>query len=55
MFKYIIFSIISFTLGLSTREIIDFFEKKKHKKRFKKVTPLSKQNFKKAMKDLKIK
>lgn len=55
MFKYIIFSIISFTLGLYTKEIIDFLEKKKHKKRFKKVAPLSKQNFKKAMKDLELK
>lgn len=55
MFKYIIFSIISFTLGLSTREIIVFLEKKKHKKSFKKVAPLSKQNLKKAMKDLEIK
>ena len=48
MFKYIIFSIISFTLGLSAREIIDFLEKKKHKKRLKKVAPLSKQNLKKC-------
>ena len=55
MFKYIIFSIISFTLGIFAKEIIDFLEKKKNKKRFKKVKPLSKQNFKKAMKDLEIK
>ena len=36
MFKYIIFSIISFTLGLSTREIIDFFEKRNTKNVLKK-------------------
>ena len=52
MFKYIIFSVISFMLGLFAREIIEILEKKK---RYKKVKPLSKQNFKKAMKDLEIK
>ena len=44
MFYYIIFSIISFTLGVFAKEIIDFLEKTKYKKRFKKVNPLSKQN-----------
>lgn len=52
MIKYIIFSVISFMLGLFAREIIEILEKKK---RYKKVKPLSKQNFKKAMKDLEIK
>ena len=52
MIKYIIFSVISFVLGLFAREIIQYLEKKqKHKK----VKPLSNQNFKKAMKDLEIK
>ena len=52
MIKYIIFSVISFMLGLFAREIIEILEKKK---RYKKVKTLSKQNFKKAMKDLEIK
>ena len=51
MIKYIIFSVISFVLGLFMREIIQYLKKKKYKK----VKPLSKQNFKKAMKDLEIK
>lgn len=54
MIKYIIFSVISFMLGLFTREIIEFLERK-NKRKYKKVKPLSKQNFKKAMKDLEIK
>ncbi len=52
MIKYLIFSVISFLLGIFVRELIEFYEKKK---RVKKVKPLSKQNFKKAMKDLEIK
>ena len=52
MIKYIIFSIISFMVGLFAREIIQFLKKKQ---RYRKVKPLSNQNFKKAMKDLEIK
>lgn len=52
MLKYIIFSVISFMLGLFANEIIEFLERKK---RYKKVKPLSKQNFKKAMKELEVK
>lgn len=52
MIKYIIFSIISFMLGLFAKEIIEYLEQKE---KCKKVKPLSKQNFKNAMKDLEIK
>ncbi len=52
MLKYITFFVISFMLGLFAREIIEFL---KNKKRSKKVRPLSKQNFKKAINDLQIK
>ncbi len=52
MIKYLIFCVICFSLGIFAREIIEFYEKKK---RTKKVKPLSKQNFMKAMKDLEIK
>lgn len=52
MLKYIIFSVISFLLGIFAREIIELLEKKK---KYKKVKPLGKQNFKKAMRDLEIK
>lgn len=48
MIKYILISIISFCLGFLCRGI-------KKKKKYKKVQALSKQNFKKAMKDLEIK
>ena len=48
MIKYILISIISFCLGFLCRGI-------KKNKKSKKVQPLSKQNFKKAMKDLEIK
>ncbi|MCI8587962.1 MAG: hypothetical protein HFJ49_05080 [Clostridia bacterium] len=48
----IIVAIISFTLGFVIREIIEKF---KNKKGYKQVKPLSKQNFKDAMKDLEIK
>lgn len=52
MLKYIIFSIISFLLGIFAKEIIELLEKKK---RYKKIKPLNKQDFKKAMKNLEIK
>lgn len=55
MAKYIIFSIISFALALFVNRIIELLKTRKHKKHLKKVKPLSKQNFKKAMKDLEIK
>ena len=47
MLKYLIFSVISFSLGIFTREIIEVVERNK---RYKTV-----KNFKKAMKDLEIK
>ena len=49
MLKYLIFSIISFSLGIFAREIIE------RNKRYKTVKKLSEQNFKKAMEDLEIK
>lgn len=49
MIKYILISVISFCLGFLCRGI------KKKNKKTKKVLPLSKQNFKKAMDDLEIK
>ena len=49
MLKYLIFSIISFSLGIFAREIIEILE------RYKTVKKLSEQNFKKAMEDLEIK
>lgn len=52
MLKYIIFSVISFLLGIFAREIIELLEKKK---KYKKVKPLNKQDFKQAMRDLEIK
>lgn len=52
MLKYLIFSIISFSLGIFAREIIEILERNK---RYKTVKKLSKQNFKKAMEDLEIK
>lgn len=51
MLKYIIFSVISFLLGIFTREIIEIF---KRKKKYQKVKPLNQQNFKKALKNLEI-
>ena len=51
MLKYIIFSVISFMLGILTREIIEIFERKK---KYEKVKKLSEQNFKQVMKDLEI-
>lgn len=47
MLKYILISVVSFCLGFLCRNI-------KRNKKTKKVQPLSKQNFKKAMKDLEI-
>lgn len=52
MLKYIIFSMISFLLGIFAREIIELIEKKK---KYRKVKPLNKQDFKQAMKNLEIK
>lgn len=52
MIKYIIFSIISFTLGLFTKEILDAIDRTK---KYKKVKKLNEQDFEKAMKDLEIK
>ena len=52
MIKYIIFSMISFLLGIFAGQIIELIEQKK---RYKKVKPLSKQDFGKAVKDLEIK
>lgn len=52
MLKYIIFSVISFLLGIFAREIIELLEKKK---KYKKVKPLNKQDFKQVMKNLEIK
>ena len=52
MIKYIIFSIISFTLGIFAKEIIEIFKKNK---RYQKVKKLSEQDFKIAMKNLEIK
>lgn len=48
----IIVFIISFALGMYTKGHIDNI---KNKKKYKRVKPLSKQNFKEAMKDLEIK
>lgn len=52
MIKYIIFSVISFILGIFAREIIEILERKK---KYEKIKKLSEQDFKKAMKDLEIK
>lgn len=52
MLKYIIFSIISFLIGIFVREIIECLKKKR---RYRKVIPLNKQDFKQTMKDLEIK
>ena len=52
MLKYLIFSIISFSLGIFAREILEILE---WNKRYKTVKKLSEQNFKKAMEDLEIK
>ncbi len=52
MLKYIVFSVISFMLGIFAREIIEILERKK---KYEKVKKLSEKNFEKAMKDLEIK
>lgn len=49
MFKIIVLSIISFIVGYICKGV------KIKKLRYRKVQPLSKQNFKKAMKNLEIK
>lgn len=48
MLKYILVLIVFLCLGF-------IFKRIKKRKKYKKVQPLSKQNFKKAMKDLEIK
>ena len=52
MLKYLIFSVISFMLGIFAKEIIEMYERSK---KYKKVKKLNEQNFKNAMKDLEIK
>lgn len=52
MLKYIIFSMLSFLLGIFAGQIIELL---KQKKKYNKVKPLNEQDFKKAMKDLEIK
>lgn len=52
MSKYIIFSVISFLLGILTKEIIELYEQNK---KYKQVQKLNEQNFKQAMNDLEIK
>lgn len=52
MLKYLIFSMISFLLGVFAKEIIEIYERNQ---RYKKVKKLCDQDFKKAMKDLEIK
>lgn len=52
MLKYIIFSVISFMLGILAREIIELFERKK---KYQKIKKLNEQDFRTAMKDLEIK
>lgn len=52
MLKYIVFSVISFMLGIFAREIIEILERRK---KYEKVKKLSEQDFKKATKDLEIK
>ena len=52
MLKYLIFSMISFLLGVFTKEIIEIYERNQ---RYKKEKKLCDQDFKKAMKDLEIK
>ena len=49
MLKYLIFSMISFLLGVFAKEIYE------RNQRYKKVKKLCDQDFKKAMKDLEIK
>lgn len=52
MIEKIILALISFMLGLFTRETRKFLKKKKQHN---KVKPLNEQDFKKAMRDLEIK
>ena len=52
MLKYIVFSVISFILGIFTREIIEILERKK---KYEKIKKLNEQDFKKATKNLEIK
>ena len=58
MINIIVSIILSFSLGLITREIIRFIKWRrleKQKREYTKVKPLNQQDFKKAMKDLEIK
>jgi len=52
MIKYIIFSVISFMLGVVAREIMEIYERDK---KYKQVRKLNEQNFKQAMNNLEIK
>lgn len=52
MIKYIIFSVISFMLGVVAREIMEIYERNK---KYKQVRKLNEQNFKQAMNNLEIK
>ena len=52
MLKYLIFSVISFMLGIFAREIIEIYERSKN---YKNVKKLNEQNFKNAMEDFEIK
>lgn len=51
MIKIIIFSIISFILGILVKEIIDIIERKQ---KYEKIKKLSEQDFKQTMKNLEI-
>lgn len=58
MLRFIISTIVSFSLGLFASRFINYCKRKrknKRKTRYKKVKPLNQQNFKEAMKDLEIK
>ena len=52
MINYIIFSVISFMLGVVTREIMEIYERNK---KYKQVRKLNEQNFKQAINNLEIK
>lgn len=52
MIKTIIFSIISFILGILIKEIMDIIERKQ---KYEKIKKLSEQDFKQTMKNLEMK
>lgn len=52
MSRYIIFSVISFLLGILTKEIIELYERNK---KYKQVKKLNEQNFKQTLNNLEIK